>query len=103
MLLGLPLSSRKVMAEGLKSPQAGKVVQPLRVPSVTRWTNVTVRTLKSSAEPCGMLMVIQREGAVVVSKNVAELEERCTAFLVPGKGSHHLLSEGGIVMEEQFH
>lgn len=75
MLLGLPLSSRKVMAEGLKSPQAGKVVQPLRVPSVTRWTNVTVRTLKSSAEPCGMLMVIQREGAVVVNKNVAELEE----------------------------
>lgn len=31
-----------------------------------------------------MLVVIQREGAVVMSKNVAELE-RCTALLVPGK------------------
>lgn len=49
-----------------------------------------------------MLVVIQREGAVVMSKNVAELERR-TAFLVPGKGSHHLLSERGILMEEQFH
>lgn len=37
-----------------------------------------------------MLMVIQREGAVVMSKNVAELERR-TDFLVTGKGRHHLL------------
>lgn len=46
-------------------------------------------------------MVIHRGGEVVMSGDVAEHEERCTAFLVPGKGSHHLLPER-IPMEERF-
>lgn len=37
-----------------------------------------------------------------MSRDVAEYEERCTAFLVPGKGSHHLLPERGIPREEKF-
>lgn len=99
MLLGLPLSSREVMAEGLRSPQAGK--QPLRVPSHPMDKGGCLN-LKICSRALGNAGGYPKRGGCGHELECGRTGEM-HSFAGSWKGSHHLSSEKGMLMEEQFH